>query len=118
LGAADYMIPSYATFATEWDRLRSGASLTETFALSALESLKAACDSLIEILGMEPLGGSETPASSTVHTLNLSGLVCGDGGKVLARARMTYASGSGVTLELSARAEKQSAAALVISAIG
>ena len=40
IGAADYMIPSYATFATEWDRLRSGASLTETFALSALESLK------------------------------------------------------------------------------
>ena len=73
---------------------------------------------MVDVLGMEPLGGSETPASSTVHTLNLSGLVCGDGGKVLARARMTYASGSGVTLELSARAEKESAAQLVISAIG
>lgn len=40
LGAADYIIPSYATFATEWDRLRSGASLTETFSLSALGSLQ------------------------------------------------------------------------------
>ena len=46
LGAGDYVIPSYATFATEWDRLRTGASLTETFALSALESLKGPCSSL------------------------------------------------------------------------
>lgn len=36
----DYIIPSYATFGAEWDRLRSGASATETFALSAMESLK------------------------------------------------------------------------------
>lgn len=36
----DYIIPSYTTFGAEWDRLRSGASATETFALSAMESLK------------------------------------------------------------------------------
>lgn len=40
LGAGDYISPSYATFATEWDRLRSGSTATETFALTALESLK------------------------------------------------------------------------------
>lgn len=40
LGAGDYLVPSYAAFATEWDRLRSGATATETFALTALESLK------------------------------------------------------------------------------
>lgn len=66
---------------------------------------------------MEPLGGTETPASNSVHTLNLSGLVCGEKGKVLARARMTYASGSGVTLELTVRAEQEESAQLVISAI-
>ena len=36
----DYIVPSYATFGSEWDRLRSGPSATETFALSAMESLK------------------------------------------------------------------------------
>jgi coatomer protein complex subunit gamma len=136
LGAGDYITPSYATFATEWDRLRSGSTATETFALTALDSLKgkhlgscflrplmlncisaAACDSLIDILNMEPLGGTESPASSSVHTLNLSGIVCGGGGKVLARSRMTYASGQGVTMELSVRAEQEGAAQLVISAI-
>ncbi|KAL8292151.1 hypothetical protein RQP46_001617 [Phenoliferia psychrophenolica] len=118
LGAGDYIVPSYASFQTEWDRLRTASNATETFALTALESLKAACDSIIELLNMEALGGSEVPTSSTVHTLNLSGLVCGGGGKVLARARMTYQQGKGVTMELSVRAEKEAATTLVIGAIG
>jgi coatomer protein complex subunit gamma len=66
---------------------------------------------------MEAVGGSELPASTSVHTLNLSGLVCGGGGKVLARCRMTYQSGTGVTMELTVRAEKEPATRLVISAI-
>lgn len=40
LGAGDYIVPSYVTFSSEWDRLRSGATATDTFALSAMESLK------------------------------------------------------------------------------
>lgn len=36
----DYIIPNYVTFGSEWDRLRSAPSATETFALSAMESLK------------------------------------------------------------------------------
>lgn len=36
----DYIVPSYATFDTEWKKLASGASATETFSLSAMESLK------------------------------------------------------------------------------
>lgn len=76
-----------------------------------------ACTTLIDILGMEPLGGTESPTSTSVHALNLSGIVCGGAGKVLARARMTYAPGQGVTLELAARAEQEIAAQLVLSAI-
>ncbi|GAA5889804.1 hypothetical protein JCM5296_002346 [Sporobolomyces johnsonii] len=117
LGPGDYIVPSYAAFATEWDRLRSGATAQETFALTALDSLKTACDSLLDILGMEALGGTEAPTSASVHTLNMSGLVCGGAGKVLARARMTYQTGKGVVLELTVRAEQESAAQLVISAI-
>ncbi|EAU92615.1 coatomer subunit gamma [Coprinopsis cinerea okayama7 len=114
----DYIIPSYATFGSEWDRMRSAPSQTETFTLSAMESLKAACDSIIEVLNMEPLGGTETPQSTSVHTLQLSGLATGGGGKVLARCRMTYSRGAGVTLELSVRAEKQEVCDLVIAAVG
>lgn len=67
---------------------------------------------------MEPLGGSENPTSTSVHSLQLSGLVIGGGGKVLVRCRMTYASATGVTLELAVRAEKEEACNLVVSAIG
>lgn len=117
LGAGDYITPTYFTFQTEWDKLGSAASATETFALSSLESLKEACKSLIEVLNMEPLGGSESPTSTSVHTLNLSGMVAGGGGKVVARCRMTYAAGAGVTLELAVRAENEGVVALVMGAI-
>jgi len=46
LGAGDYIVPTYITFSTEWDRLRGGASATETFSLSAMESLKGGFTSL------------------------------------------------------------------------
>jgi len=36
----DYIIPSYSNFSSEWDRLRTGASVTETFTLSSMESIK------------------------------------------------------------------------------
>ncbi|KAG8219412.1 coatomer subunit gamma [Butyriboletus roseoflavus] len=113
----DYIIPSYSSFSSEWDRLRSGAIATETFSLTAMESIKAACDSIIDILNMEPLGGTETPSSASVHTLQLSGLVAGGGGKALVRCRMTFSKGQGVTLELGVRAEQESACALIVSAI-
>ncbi|KAF8211750.1 adaptin N terminal region-domain-containing protein [Mycena galopus ATCC 62051] len=115
----DYIVPSYAAFGAEWDRLKAGPSMTETFGLgTSVESLKAACDSIIEVLNMEPLGGTEVPASSSVHTLQLSGLVTGGGGKVLVRCRMTFSQGVGVTLELGVRAEKQDVCQLVVSAVG
>lgn len=117
LGAGDYISPNYVTFSSEWERLKGGATSTETFALSSSESLKAACESLIEVLNMDPLGGTEHPTSTSVHTLNLSGILCGGGGKVLARCRMTFQSGAGVTLELGVRAEQEAACSLVIGAI-
>ncbi|KAG8691298.1 coatomer subunit gamma [Ceratobasidium sp. 423] len=114
--AGDWIRGSFVVFASEWERL--GHEVVETFSLGAMESIKAACDSLIDILGMEPLGGTETPTSKSVHALQLSGFVVGGGGKVLARCRMTYAAGDGVTLELGVRAEKEEAARLVVGAIG
>ncbi|KAJ7750352.1 coatomer subunit gamma [Mycena metata] len=115
----DYIVPSYVQFGAEWDRLKGGPSATETFGLgTAVESLKAACDSIVEVLNMEPLGGTEIPTSTSVHTLQLSGLVTGGGGKVLVRCRMTFSQGVGVTLELGVRAEKQDVCQLVVNAVG
>jgi coatomer protein complex subunit gamma len=67
---------------------------------------------------MEPLGGTEAPSSTSVHTLQLSGLVVGGGGKVLVRCRMTFSRGEGVTLELGVRAEKEDTCNLVLAAVG
>lgn len=78
----------------------------------------AACDSIVEILGMDALGGSQNPGNAPVHTMQLSGLLVGGGGKVLVRCRMTFSRGEGVTLELAVRAEKQAACDLVVAAIG
>lgn len=37
----DYIVPSYAAFGAEWDRLKAGPSVTETFGLGpSVESLK------------------------------------------------------------------------------
>jgi coatomer protein complex subunit gamma len=68
---------------------------------------------------MQPLGGSELPTSTSVHTLNLAGFVAQPGkpAHVLARARMTYAAGEGVTMELGVRADNDAAAQLVLGAI-
>ena len=78
----------------------------------------AACDSIIEILGITALGGSQTAGSGPVHTMQLAGLLIGGGGKVLVRCRMTHSRGEGVTLELAVRAEQQAACDLVLAAIG
>ena len=84
-----------------------------------LYALPAACDSIVDILNMEPLGGSQNPTpGTTVHTLQLSGLLTGNGGKLLARCRMTFSRGEGVTLELGVRGEKEEACRLVMAAIG
>ncbi|CCF51265.1 hypothetical protein NDA11_001790 [Ustilago hordei] len=119
LGVADYIKPVYANFGEEWDKLASAPTATETFALTALDGLKTACDTLIELLGMMPLGGTESPSSTSVHTLNLSGAVAAPGKavKALTRCRMTFAAGQGVTMELSVRAESDAACQLVMSAI-
>jgi coatomer protein complex subunit gamma len=72
----------------------------------------------VEVLNMEALAGTDHPSSTAVHTLLLSGLVNGGGGKVLAMCQMAFIASSGVSLRLNVRAEKEEVAQLVISAIG
>lgn len=119
LGVSDYIQPTDVNFAAVWDELEPDASATETFALTALESLDASCATLVEILGMQPLGGTETPANPSVHTMLLAGRVARTTGMetVLARVRMMYQPSEGVTMELNVRAPSDEACQFVLSAI-
>lgn len=125
LGVSDYVQPRFCDFEREWGELGSSgaANATETYSLTAVASLKDACDLLIPLLGLEALGGTDTPTSSSVHTLNLAGSVVGVNAgkaslqKVLTRARMTYSSAEGVGLELAVRAQSDEAVGLMMSAI-
>lgn len=76
----------------------------------------AACSTLIELLGMCAVENTETPQSSTVHTLLLSGTYLG-GQSVLAKNRMTYSHSTGVTMELSVRSTSEEISRTVIGAV-
>ncbi|KAL1918813.1 uncharacterized protein VTP21DRAFT_2835 [Calcarisporiella thermophila] len=113
----DYMQPTFErNFASAWQQL--GFEVVEAFALDPerANNLRAACSSLIELLGMQPLEDTANPKSNTVHTLLLAGVLMG-GGRVLARCRMTYTSDEGVAIELTVRSESEATSAVVIGAI-
>ena len=117
VGVADFLQPVELDFAMTWDTLPASAS--ETFALTALESLDASCSTLVELLGMQALGGTDVPANPSVHTMMLAGLLACPGGleTVLARVRMMHQPSEGVTMELSVRAPSDEACLFILSAI-
>lgn len=115
---SDYIRTSYiSNFAEEYENLAEG-EVVDTFALDREKApnLKAACTSIIDLLGMQALEGTETPKNNSVHTLLLSGTFL-DGSKVLARCRMTFNANSGVAFELSVRSEDENVSQIVLLAI-
>ncbi|KAI9281944.1 adaptin N terminal region-domain-containing protein [Sporodiniella umbellata] len=115
---SDYVRPSYISdFAEEFESL-SDNEVVDTFALDKekAHNLQSACDSIIDLLGMQPLEGSESPKNTNVHTLLLSGTFL-DGSKVLSRCRMTFNTGVGVAFELTVRSEDMNVSQIVLLAI-
>ncbi|KAI9312096.1 adaptin N terminal region-domain-containing protein [Dichotomocladium elegans] len=115
---SDYIRPSYlSNFTEEWEGL-SENQVVETFALDKEKapSLKVACSSIIDLLGMQALEDSALPKSNSLHTLLLSGTFLG-GSKVLARCRMTFANATGVAVELAVRSQDSVISEIVLSAI-
>ncbi|CAJ0766779.1 1890_t:CDS:2, partial [Entrophospora sp. SA101] len=97
----DYVVQSYLSdFQAAWEQLGEDGQVVETFALTAIKSLK----------------DSGTPQSNNVHTLLLSGVFLG-GSKVLAKCIMTFAQSTGVTMELSIRSENENISRYVIGAV-
>ncbi|CAG8496755.1 5008_t:CDS:10 [Ambispora leptoticha] len=115
--AGDYVLPTYLSdFTAAWDQLGEDGQVVETFALTAMNSLKDACAKLISLLGMSDVENTGTPQSTSLHTLLLSGTFLG-GIKLLAKSRMTYAPSSGVTMELTVRSQDIEISRFVIGAI-
>lgn len=79
-------------------------------------NLLEATGTLVDLLSLQPLEGTDTPASPSSHTMKLSGRTIA-GGKVVALAKMVFSQRSGVTLKLSARSSDAEAAQLVLDAI-
>ncbi|CAI2167312.1 8121_t:CDS:10 [Funneliformis geosporum] len=113
----DHILPTYINdFQNAWDSMGEEGQVIETFALTAAKSLKDACTTLIDLLGMGPVENSGTPTSPSLHTLMLSGTFLGNI-KVLAKSRMTYSPSSGVTMELSVRSSSEEISRIVIGSV-
>ncbi|RUS23127.1 Coatomer/calthrin adaptor appendage, C-terminal subdomain-containing protein [Endogone sp. FLAS-F59071] len=115
----DYILPTYiGNFVEAWEQLGDENEVVETFALDKdrAPSLKAACNSIIELLSMHAVEDTATPKSNTVHTLLVSGTFLG-GGCVLARSRMTFSPTTGVAFELAVRSENRNVSQVVVGAI-
>ncbi|KAG1221365.1 hypothetical protein G6F35_006041 [Rhizopus arrhizus] len=115
---SDYVRSSYVPdFAEEFKSLQDN-EVIDTFALDKekAHNLQDACDSIIDLLGMQPLEGTESPKNNSVHTLLLSGTFL-DGSKVLAKCRMTFNTSSGVAFELAVRSEDVNVSQIIILAI-
>ncbi|KAI7862746.1 adaptin N terminal region-domain-containing protein [Spinellus fusiger] len=115
---SDYMRPRYVSaFEEEWESLAEHEAM-DTFALDKdkAPSLKAACVSITDLLGMQATEESALPQSTKTHVLVLGGTFLG-GAKVVARCRMTFSSATGVAFELCIRSEQLEIAQTVLSAI-
>jgi len=75
-----------------------------------------ATKTLIDLLSLQPLEGTDQPSSPSTHTMKLSGRTV-SGAKVVTLAKMAFSQRSGVTLKLSARSQEPEAAQLVLDAV-
>ncbi|RUP50466.1 coatomer subunit gamma [Jimgerdemannia flammicorona] len=119
LVTGDYILPTYiGNFTETWEQLGDENEVVETFALDKerAPSLKAACNSILDLLSMHAVEDTATPKSNTVHTLLVSG-TCLGGVSVLGRSRMTFSATSGVAFELAVRSGNRSVSQVVIGAI-
>lgn len=90
IGIGDFMVPIVVEgFQDEWDRLAEYES-SGSCLLDFTETLEDAIMMISKSLSMMPLEGTETPESTTTHTLKLAGKSV-SGLKVLAEAKLVNA---------------------------
>ena len=117
LTGADYILPAFAgSFDTVWSSLNGAHEAEETLSLSGAKSIQDAVESLVKVLGMQPLEGSEVALSASTHNLRLCGRSVG-GGRVAGSVRMAFSGKSGVTVKVVVRSEEEGLAGLVLGAV-
>ncbi|KAJ2521161.1 coatomer subunit gamma [Coemansia sp. RSA 1939] len=117
LGAGDFMQATYIPDShTLWESLGADAEAIETFALASFDSIEDCITNVAELLGMCPLEGALKPKSKAAHQAVFTGKWMGRT-KAVARTRMTYQKGAGVTMELAVRCEDQGVSELMVAAI-
>ncbi len=107
LGLSDYCQQMYVPdFKRAWEEQGEANQVVETYSLTAVQTVAAACQTLIDLLGMQPLEQTQNvKEKSTTHTLLLGGTYLGSGAgvKCLVRCRIACDSQTGVTLEVGCR---------------
>ncbi|KAJ1663361.1 coatomer subunit gamma [Coemansia sp. RSA 1813] len=117
LGAGDFMQATYIPDSHAlWESLGEDGEAIETFALANFDSIEECITNVAELLGMCPLEGALKPKSKAAHQAVFTGKWMGRT-KAVARTRMTYQKGAGVTMELAVRSEDQGVSELVVAAI-
>ncbi|KAI9140271.1 adaptin N terminal region-domain-containing protein [Paraphysoderma sedebokerense] len=118
LSIADYMIASAVPdFSRKWEELGQATEVIETFQLTAMTSLSSAVSKLLELLGMQPLEGTQNvPKDRNAHMLVMSGVFM-PAVRVLVRVRMAFEASTGVTMEFAVRSENREVSELVATAI-
>lgn len=111
----DYIRPDYND---DYEALLGQHQVVETFALDKdkAPSLKAACTSLISLLGMQPLEGTEDPKNNNLHVLLLSGTFI-DGTKIVCKCRMTFDASNGVAFQVAIASQDDYVSQFVLVAI-
>ncbi|KAJ2532805.1 coatomer subunit gamma, partial [Coemansia sp. RSA 1933] len=109
---ATYIPESHAL----WESLGEDGEAIETFALANFDSIEECIGNVSDLLGMCPLEGALKPKSKAAHQAVFTGKWMGRT-KAVARTRMTYQKGAGVTMELAVRSEDQGVSELMVAAI-
>ncbi|PUU80135.1 adaptin N terminal region-domain-containing protein [Tuber borchii] len=119
LTGGDYVIPSFAgSFGNVWEQVgAAGSEVTETFSLgTGVKGIQEACEALAQSLSLQPLEGSDVVANTATHNLKLFGKTI-SGGRVVAQIKMAYSSKTGVALKITARAEEEGVAEMVVGSV-
>ncbi|KAJ2741637.1 coatomer subunit gamma [Coemansia sp. BCRC 34301] len=116
IGPGDFMQATYIPDSHAlWEALEPSEAI-ESFALSSFGSIEECIGNVADLLNMCPLEGALKPKSKAAHQAVFTGKWLGRA-KTVARTRMTYQKGAGVTMELAVRSEDAAVSELVVSAI-
>ncbi|KAK5733574.1 coatomer subunit gamma [Elasticomyces elasticus] len=119
VGGADYILPAFAgSFENIWSALEGHEEAQETLQLGNAKGISEAVESLVKVLGMQALEGTEVAVSTSTHQLKVFGRSVGvKRGKVAGLVRMAFSGKSGVTVKVVVRSEEAGLAGLVVGGV-